>query len=45
MLKMVDVLVFGAEVEFYQRKHNAVRAYTEWMPIRYLSPRFSGRLF
>jgi phosphodiesterase/alkaline phosphatase D-like protein len=26
---------YPGEVEFYQRKHNAVRAYTEWMPIRW----------
>ena len=26
---------YPGEVEFYQRKHNALKAYTEWMPIRW----------
>ena len=25
----------AGEVEYFQRKHNAVQAYTEWMPIRW----------
>lgn len=37
----LQVFAFGAQnqypgqVEFYQRKHNALKAYTEWMPIRW----------
>ena len=26
---------YPGEIEFYQRKHNALKAYTEWMPIRW----------
>lgn len=26
---------YPGEVEYYQRKHNALKAYTEWMPIRW----------
>lgn len=37
----MQVFAYGAQnqypgqIEFYQRKHNALRAYTEWIPIRW----------